>query len=133
MESSQPGPGPSKPEVLAALQSIRDAVSSSAEQTASLVERVERLEAVVAAGVPLGSDDHPSSDDVRALESGVAHLGRIIAGTGETVHKHEAQIEDIRTRLERLQGALLDQVALDRRLAGLEDKIASIGTDGGQD
>ncbi|MCL2393671.1 MAG: hypothetical protein FWC87_03195 [Acidimicrobiaceae bacterium] len=115
--------------MLAALQSIRDAISASAEKTESLVQRVERLEAVVAGSAAQApGDDLPAdSDALTALERGVAHLSNVVAGTGETVHAHHAQIVDIRIRLERLQGTLLDQLALDRRLAGLEDKIATVG------
>lgn len=133
VESPELGRGRSSPEVLAALESIRDAVSLNAEKTDWLVQRIERLEAMVEAGTSPRSG-LPSSDPdaIAALESGLAHLGKVIAGTGESVHAHQMQIGDIRRRLDRLQGALLDQTALNRRLAALEDRISAMDSDAGR-
>lgn len=51
----------------------------------------------------------------------LSDLGPVVTGLGERVHSHEQELREIKRKIERFGGSVLDEMALDRRLRKIED------------
>jgi hypothetical protein len=82
-------------------------VDDLVKQLSSLAAAVSGLEAV--------------RDEWAALP--LLELNGTVVGLGERVHAHEQDLKEVRRKLERMGGSVLDGMALDRRLRTIEDRI----------
>jgi chromosome segregation ATPase len=74
-------------------------------------------------------DDHRQREgdlieSAELLRSEVARLAESVAGALHRIHLHEMQIAQLDKTVERLGGSIQDEVALDRRLARIEDRVS---------
>ncbi len=107
--------GPS-PELIADLHSLRSQVETNSGRVDKLVEEVASLaEAVTAL--------EAARDEDKQTFAPLTNLAGTVVGLSERVHAHEQELRQIQVKLEQFAGSVLDELAVDRRLRVIEDRI----------
>jgi len=102
--------GPS-PELVADLASLQQTVEASSRSIENLVRQVNAL-----------------AEAVGGLEA-ARNLTATVTGLSERVHAHEQELRDIEQRLAAFGGSVLDDMAVERRLRSIEDRLLETGAE----
>lgn len=109
--------GPS-PELVVDLERLRNQVQLNAGRIDDLARRVDSLTSAVASL-------RTAREEILAEHNAVPELSGTVVGIGERVHIHEQELKEIRREVERFGGSVLDDMAVERRLRNIEDRLGS--------
>lgn len=109
--------GPS-PELVGDLALLRNQVQVDSGRLDDLATRVDALAREV-------ESFRVVRDELSAHHIPVSDLSGTVVGLAETVHIHEQALKEVRRKIERIGGSVLDDMALDRRLRSIEDRMSA--------
>ncbi|HEX6506347.1 MAG TPA: hypothetical protein VF221_01830 [Chloroflexota bacterium] len=107
------------------LETLRNQIQVQAGQIEDLMMRIENLTVEV-------TSLRTAHEELSAEHTAVPQLNVTVVALGERVHAHEQELNDIRRGLERFGGSIMDDMALERRLRNIEDRMSPSGRNGSE-
>lgn len=108
--------GPS-PELVADIALLRNQIQVDSGRLDDLVRRVDALAREV-------ESFRVVRDELAVQHIPLSDLSGTVVGLSERVHLHEQELKEVRRKIERIGGSVLDDMALDRRLRSIEDRMS---------
>ena len=129
----------SSPEIVAGLADLRRQVAENTENikqsrvfTEAVSGQIEEIAHEVAALSALVRQEPDCSTAEHDLAKKLSKLSLTIANLAEGFHLQHITVGQLELRIDRLAGAVLDEVAMQRRMEVIEDRLLAQGSTAGQ-